>query len=299
MFLPYAGKNQFWVHSNPTANTISKGSDAYPGTRQRPFATLAYALTKCTTAQDDVIILMENHSEEFTAASAITVSKSNIHIVGLGNGGQRPKLKFGADVSAVLISGSENTMRNINFVAAFADVAKGITITGADNVIDNCEFSDDATAENFLTPIYVNGATDNAADGTQITNNRWYSVDAACLEFVQCDTDVARMKYNGNRVDTWGVGVNAGLLVTAGKSMQAIEVIGNMHSTQATASVTGTTVWGNQADNDGVVAENLSFCLDVAGEVHVLLSGAALFENYGNSIGTVSAYILPARDTNA
>ncbi len=291
MFKIYPGAKQLWVSS-------TKGTSTNPGTRSRPLSTVALAHTKCTANAGDVIIAMESHAESFTTASELTISKAGVQIVGLGQQNQRPTFTIDADVSGILISGAEVLLENVIIQAGFADVAKGMTITAADVVIDNVGFQDAAAAENFLTPIHVNGATDNDADGIQITNCTWYSVDTACLEFCQIDTDVARAVFSDNWICTLGTATVQGFLLTSGKSAQAITANNNVVRSQATTTV-GNVIWGDQADNDGIVSNNISGHLDIAGEVNQLMAGAMLNENYGAAIVTVSAYILPARDVNS
>ena len=176
VFELYEGANAFWVSS-------TKGNDTNPGTRTRPVATISKAHTLCTTSQGDVIVVMEHHTESLTTASELTIDKSELTIIGLGNEGSRGGVTVDADVAGILVSGSEITFRNIEFQAGFADIAKGMAITGSDVAFIGCHWRDAAADENFLTPIHLSSTTDNDSDGFAMVGCTWYSVDTAPLSF--------------------------------------------------------------------------------------------------------------------
>ena len=85
--------NIFWVDSEA-------GSDAYNGTRNFPFATIDYAISRCTANNGDIILVKPGHAEILTAAAAILIDVAGIAIIGLGSGADRPKLTFSTSTDA-------------------------------------------------------------------------------------------------------------------------------------------------------------------------------------------------------
>ena len=71
------GGNVYWVNS-------SGGGDGNKGTRQRPFATLDYAIGRCTANNGDVIMVMPNHAETITGAGGIALDVAGVTVVGMG-----------------------------------------------------------------------------------------------------------------------------------------------------------------------------------------------------------------------
>jgi hypothetical protein len=80
----------FWVSSSANAD-YGAGSNGNDGSFRAPWATLVYAISQCTAANGDVIIVRPGHTETISSSSAMTLSKSGVAIVGLGQGNQRPK----------------------------------------------------------------------------------------------------------------------------------------------------------------------------------------------------------------
>lgn len=285
----YAGKNVIWVSSG-------KGSTTNPGTRTRPVADLDSAINLCTANQGDLIVVMENHSETLTAASAVTVDKAGIRIVGLGNAGQRPNFLMDAAAATVVVSAADVVIENLEFTAGFADVVTAIDVTAADVAIVNCEFSDNTTAENFLTCIKSTSTTDNTADGLSVIGCRWVSIDAGCLEFIEVNGDVDRMVLHSNFISNAGTASKL-LLCATGKDLQGCRIHWNYVTV---ANTTGAVIVENdQTDNDGIMSNNYAGHLDTAGEALITANtGIALFENYGTAVVSASGYLVPAADVN-
>src|SRR3990167_8953647 len=78
------GGNIYWVNSNTGANTGK-------GTRERPFATLDYAIGRCTANNGDIIMVMPNHAETITGAGGLTFDVAGITVIGMGSYNNRPR----------------------------------------------------------------------------------------------------------------------------------------------------------------------------------------------------------------
>ena len=98
------GGNVFWVHSGT-------GSDGNPGTFSKPFATLSYAVGRCTASQGDMIFAKPGHAE--TVTSTIVVNVAGVSIIGIGNGTNRPNLTQGTSGSDNVMEISANNIRSI------------------------------------------------------------------------------------------------------------------------------------------------------------------------------------------
>ncbi len=74
----------FWVSNSTVLPKGGKnGSNGNKGTRLEPFATITYALTKCTADRGDIIVLGAGHSDSLAAggAGALTLNVAGVAIV--------------------------------------------------------------------------------------------------------------------------------------------------------------------------------------------------------------------------
>ena len=127
--LPIPGK-VWWVSS-------VIGSDGNNGkTKEKPFATIDYAIGKCTDSKGDVIFVMPNHAETISASVTITADVIGISIIGLGNGKQTPRLSLTAVASTITVSAANVTFKNLIVNPGVAEVDAAFTITGSDCVLD-------------------------------------------------------------------------------------------------------------------------------------------------------------------
>jgi hypothetical protein len=112
------------------------GSDAGKGTNGKPFATIDYAIGRCTDSKGDVIFVMPNHAETVAAAGGITADVIGISIIGLGNGKQTPRISLSATTSTIAVSAANVTFKNLIVNAGVAEVAQVFAVTGADCTLD-------------------------------------------------------------------------------------------------------------------------------------------------------------------
>lgn len=107
----------FYVNNSTTGLLTGaiQGSNGNSGTSPlEPFATIDYAIGRCTANRGDTIYVMPGHSETLQAASAITCDVDGIEIVGIGTGSSRPQLIFGTSTAAsVVISADAVKIKNI------------------------------------------------------------------------------------------------------------------------------------------------------------------------------------------
>ena len=285
--------NVWWVNSATGAN--GGGND---GTRERPFATLDYAIGRCTANNGDIILLAPNHAETVTGIGGITADVAGISIIGLGNYNQRPRfLMDGATTVTFAVSAADVSISNIVMASGHLLVATGFDVTGVGFWADRVEFADNTTAENWGSPFKATGAA-NTADGLKITNCRWTPLIATVnsLEFLEITDDIADLVMHGNFIACEGTATP--LVLQAGtKVMQRVSIMGNFLSHKMTA---GDLAFDNGgATNSGIIAHNRIGHADVTG-AHVLgaVAGCRFFDNLSVSTDALSGFVLPAIDVD-
>lgn len=116
---------------------------------QTPFATLAFALSKCTASRGDVIIVMPGHAETTTA---VAVSVAGVRILGIGAGRNRPA--FTATTAAsdlVAVTGANAYIENVRLVGAASGNTALLDIGAADFTGKNIVFEHGAAPLNAVT----------------------------------------------------------------------------------------------------------------------------------------------------
>lgn len=287
--LPIAPR-YFWVNS-------ATGSDGNTGAFDSPLATIGQAITNAGVRhkKGDTIVLMPGHSETITGAGGITVSDSDINIVGLGTFNSRPTfLMDGGTAVTVVVSGDNVTFTNMVFNAGHADIVTCFDITGEGCSLDAVEFGDNTTAENWLTPIKATGA-DNTADGLSVSGCKWLSVDAASVEFIEVTGNIDRLTVQGNLVVT--AGTASPLVLTAGSKVITNGYIAD-NRIQSSATSGDLLIDNGGSTNSGIICNNYVANLDTTGaQAMGAATGMFFFENYSTSVTTLSGGINPVADT--
>ena len=121
----YTG-NVYWVDS-------AIGSNGRKGTFRAPFATLDYAIGRCAINNGDIIMLAPGHTETLSAAGDVTFDVAGVTVIGLGTGTATPTFTIGTAATAeVVVSAANTTIKNVSFVANFADIANVFELTATD-----------------------------------------------------------------------------------------------------------------------------------------------------------------------
>lgn len=292
----YTTGNVFFVSST----SANKADSANNGTKDAPFATLDYAIGRCTANNGDVIYLMPNHAETITGAGGITADIAGITIIGLGTYNQRPRfLMDGGTAVTFVVSAADVTVRNCVFASGHADVVTCFNITDVGCWIDECEFVDNVADENFLTPIKATSTTNNNADGLKVTNCSFLSIDAACVEFIEINADLFGLVVTGNLMVTEGT-ASPLILCATGKDLQRCKIVGNFTSTKTAAGNLFITNDTASPNNSGVIAHNRCGHADVTtGHTFGAVGGCRFFDNLSTSVDNLSGFVLPAIDVDA
>lgn len=114
----------FWLSNGATLESGEvAGADGNRGTFYRPFATLSGALSQCIAGNGDMIIVKPQHAETISTSTALNISASDVSIIGLGGGSNRPKFTLDTAASATIqVTGNNVSFQNCQFVANFANI---------------------------------------------------------------------------------------------------------------------------------------------------------------------------------
>ena len=176
----------FWVNSTAVlAKGASAGSDGNKGDYKHPFATIDYAVGRCTANRGDIIMVMPGHSEDIGADSALDLDVAGVAVVGLGTGTARPDLNFSATDGTVEMDAANCTLYNLTLTADVGAVVVGVNIDAAGCTIDNCEFNFNETGDDFKTMIDV-----DTVSGFHLTNSSLIGEDnvAGAITGLRLDT---------------------------------------------------------------------------------------------------------------
>lgn len=265
----------------------------------KAFATLDYAIGKCTADKGDTIYVMPNHAETVTGVGGITADIAGINIIGLGSYNNRPRfLMDGAVTVTFLVSAADVTIRNLVFASGTELTTTCFNVTGKGCWIDRCEFADNTTAENWATPIKATGAA-NTADGLKVTNCRWVPLVGSVngLEFIEITDDIRDLVVHNNFVVLEGTA--SPLILQAGtKVMTCAQITWNFISHKMTAGALFISNGGT--GNSGIIAHNRFGHADVT-TTHDwgAATGFRLFDNLSVSTDALSGFVLPAIDVNS
>lgn len=145
--------NVFYVDSGSGNDAAGNGV-----TSSAPFATIDFAIGKCTANNGDLIFVMPGHAENVTTATGINCDVAGISIIGLGSGNDLPKVSFTAAAGSITVGAASVTIRNIKLIANFATgTTAGITVAAAGDycTLDGIQFRDTSAANEFLLHISV------------------------------------------------------------------------------------------------------------------------------------------------
>lgn len=286
---PVIAGNVFFVASVAGGSWGAGVDDPSCGTKEKPFATIDYAIGKCTANNGDVIYVMPGHTETIASAGGITADVAGISIIGLGNARLRPVISFSATTSTFAISAANVLVKNINVTNTIDEVVTLFYVTAAGVTLDKVDFyPTTGQCRQFLL-------TTNAAD--QLTIKNCFHVQTAAAGAAQAwivlvGTDHTRILNN-----TIWITANAStssICISGSTAVVECEIVGNRIAwlgatiTEVIKLVTGST---------GIISDNR-----VAGGAAVLLAaaitgdGCMMFENYVTNTAAASGILGPAAD---
>lgn len=274
----------FWVN-NSTVLPVGGigGSDGNPGTFQKPFSTIDYAVGQCTAGRGDVIMVMPGYTQTITTAAQLVLDVAGVSIIGLGVGSSRPTLTFGAAAANIPITAANVSVKNILHVANFAAVVSAYTATGTstptDFCIEDCAFRDTSSILNFITCVTGN-ATANSMDGFIFANNRVTGLGTtAATTAVKMAAAQTRQTYKGNFLTYPALNDTATLAAFGANNQTALLMDGNNVVRPSTSTTGGSLFSGGSTASSGYVINNYSWHLDNSGGLLAPTGTALGFQN--------------------
>ena len=157
----------FYVSNSsiPTKNGVAGTDTSSAGSYNRPFASIDYAIGKCTASRGDIIAVLPGYTETITAAGGIAMDKAGVAIVGMGAGSLRPQLTLGAAAGSMIISAANTTVIGCDFIAGFALIVNAISITaaGTSASIEKCNFTESATNLDYVDCVVLTTLVDDVS----------------------------------------------------------------------------------------------------------------------------------------
>lgn len=246
------GNSYFFVHSS--------GSNGNSGGSEDPYATIDYAIGRCSANKGDVIIVKAGHAETITAAAGIDADVAGIFILGQGSGTDMPEITFTTATTADMdIDAANVTVSGIRFICGIDSQAAMIDVNAANATISGCEFRESAATG--LTAIDVNGGAANACDGARIVGNRFYLTTAGNWDRAIELGEVANaVEITNNTII--GDFDDAGIHNITGKVLTNLAIVGNMvrnnqaaqHAIELVSACTGT-AYNNMLVTDSIVTQ--------------------------------------------
>jgi len=302
----------WWVSNNTTVPSIQGGvgtttvtqripfvggSDGNPGSWNKPFKTLAYALTVANPG--DIIFIKPNHAETYSAASALNFATANIAIVGLGTGSARPTFTLDTAATTNLqIKASNLTFQNLLFIGNFAAITTCFNVANAqvakEVIFDNCEWRDAASNKGFLAAVKV-GTTANIADGLTVNNCKMFCLAGTnnANQMITLASVTDRLTITGNYVVSAATSAQTPVLVGLGSALNHTNVLisKNQVVTPTTDSTNGSAV-GGSGTMTGLASDNYIANLDNTASIWIPTGlGLMYVQNF--------SHITAAADKNA
>jgi hypothetical protein len=172
---PLPNANVFFVDSGAT-NTLDAADQIHGNSWDEPFATLNFAISRCTASQGDIILLAPGHTETIqdtgtasgTTTDEVSIDKAGISIIGLGRGSLRPTftLNGATDAAINILAGATDVMvKNIIITLSdLGDVVAGLTLSATSDgaLIEDVEIRDGGTnVLELVTGISIAAACDD------------------------------------------------------------------------------------------------------------------------------------------
>lgn len=290
----------YWVGTTSAARNIDAQDVPSHGDHpNKPFASIDYAIGKCTADNDDIVVVLAGHTETISGATDWVMDVAGVSVVGMGRGAARPTITFdtGTD-AAVMVTAANCSVENMIFTANYADIVTGIDVDAVDFMAKGISFYETATNMNFLNCV-VTDDTDFAANGMTIIDCERIAVDAASLAFVSILGDINNMKIINN-FDNQASATDIGHFITlSSKTALGAQIIGNTCCVwgNTAGDVVGQFMTGSATDCTGVVSDNRMGSLATTSE---LFDTATLdfwhFENYYCGTIAKNGKLWPAAD---
>lgn len=216
-----AHPGNIWFVDSGHANAVdSEGAGQNPDV---PFATLDYAIGRCTANNGDVIYVMPGHAETVSAAAGIDFDVAGVKVIGLGAGADRPTITMSAVASTIHFDAAGSHLENF-LIKVEHDCTIVIDVDESDCVIKDCEFRarTTATERQWVTCIDVNGGAANDCDRLRVIGCVFRSPTAGADNCIGLDEVCANVEIG--HCQFWGDYVAAPIHNPTGKVLTQLYI---------------------------------------------------------------------------
>lgn len=290
-------EGNIWMVDSGATNAANTADESIHGCSwDTPFATLNYAISRCTASQGDIILLAPGHAETLsttatasgTTTTEVGVDKAGITILGIGSAALRPTFTCSATAGQIAVLAANVTIENILMISSVADLTDFITLDAASDgcTIRNCEFRDGSSILEVVAMIDV--AT--TVDDLTIEGCRFFSTDAndAGLAAIRFAGSGARPTIRNNYFR--GDFNTAAILGTVGAVTNAL--IENNYINNIDAAADNCAI-AMKSDATGMIVRNLVHTGKDA-TAGIVAAAMACCENYNTTVEAESGNLCPA-----
>lgn len=290
----YAG-NIFWVDSGA-------GSNGNKGTFSLPFATVDYAISRCTANNGDQIHIKPGHNEGGVAADLFDLDIAGVSVIGHGIGNSRPMFDFDDTDVTIGVSADDCYLSNVVLRASVTVVVTGVLVDGKRFHLDNVDFIEELTGTDEFVNAITTTTVDNSEDGLTITNCRYKTDSTGAESFI----DIGQEMRDLTVIDCVYISAHATAHAFIGTTtttdvLTNVVIVGNLHSSRgADHSTTAVCIEGT-GDHSGIISDNrFGTGADAAGALLVNTgTTCSMHENYVTADADLSGEILPAKGVHS
>lgn len=289
----------FWVYNGTALLPNQKaGSNGNDGSFNAPFATVDYAVGRCTANRGDIIFVKPGHAETLAAADGIALDVAGVAIIGLGTGTLMPAFTLSATTSDINISAANCAIKNIRLVPSVSGVVRGIQVTAVHATIEGIVVLDAGATNEILSVVKATGTTDNEVDGLWISDCKAFATSTAIEEFFEFNAQINGLVFKNNLIVNEGTAAGAAIAGATGKDLLNAYIGFNKVSTKPTSG--NLFVDSDSTASTGIAEANLIGHADVTGAHDNGLTGMGfrLFDNLSVSTASLSGFVLPAIDVD-
>jgi hypothetical protein len=232
-----SNSNVFFVDSGAT-NAADQTDGEHGNTWAQPFATVSYAVTKCTANNGDVILVAPGHTETLDATAHLLLAYAGTSVIGVGTGTDRPKFTVTyAAGAAIKVTAANCLIRNCRILCGVDSAVNLVDVRSTDFWLDKDYFGEGGTDAdmNGVGMVDANSA-DAAANRLKITNCEFYAPTTGIwVDAINVGKDFVGVTIQGNVLK--GYWITAAINVpTAGNAQRDLLIKDNVIQTDYAAA---------------------------------------------------------------
>jgi len=278
-----------------TASQLSAmTSQTAGGIAGRTFSTINAALAQCVAGRGDVIFVLPGYTETIATADAWSTfgaGLSDVTIVGMGHGTNRPTLTWSTATSTVIVDSNNVTISNMILqlepTTGSVNVAAPISVSGNGCQITNCRINCGTDANNKVTIGVTVTGNDFVFTGNQVRG----AALATCTTFLRL-TGCANPVIQGNDIVCGTTSAAVGPIQELTTACTGILIDNNFVQNNAASSTACITM--ALANTTGWISSNKCRNMTDASNAQIVVTSGdvQLFDNKGVNNSNETAILL-------